>query len=93
MIFKFPKNKESVLSEFFSPTDIKPNPDSEVSPLTLILTLNLFEADLFSLFLALDEPSIKIELIPSSSVPIYLLERMLNNCSNSLSEVLIEFLI
>ena len=79
MIFKFPKNKESVLSEFFSPTDINPNPDSEVSPLTCILTLNLFEADLFALFLAFYEPSIKIEFIPYSSVPMYLLERILNN--------------
>ena len=80
-MFKFPRNNEFNLSEFFSPTDIKPNPDSVVSPLTCIFTLNLLDADLIALFLRLENPSINMELIPYSSVPIYLLEIILNDCS------------
>ena len=77
LTLRFPKYKDSNLSELFSPTPINPNPDSEVTPLTCIFTLNLFEADLMELLIGLTKPSNNIELIPYSSVPIYLLEIIL----------------
>ena len=50
------------------------------------MTLSLFEADSLVLSIGDDIPSIRIELIPEFSVPIYLVEIKLNDCSNSFSE-------
>ena len=91
VISRFPINKESVLSELFSPAEKKPNPDSVVSLFTCIFTLNLFEPEILLLFFGIDKPSIKIELIPESSVPTYFVEIILNAWSKSLSELLSVF--
>ena len=55
------------------------NPNEEVSLFICIFTLNLFEADVKSLFLGVDNPSIKIEFIPLSSPPIYFVEIILKD--------------
>ena len=39
---------------------------------------NLFEPEILLLFFGIDKPSIKIELIPESSVPTYFVEIILN---------------
>ena len=50
-----------------------------------MLTLSLFEADSLVLSIGDDRPSIRTELIPEFSLPIYFVEIKLNDCSNSFS--------